>query len=449
MHAINTNKMPYFQLIAGFFALKSKMVQHFCFNELCWDGYSRKRCAFTMYANTMEQCADAVARNPACGMQFSYSWGTSLCDCAPLGGYCMLKAYPKATTLEFFKLPSFAPGIIISTTAFATNTNPDVSVVASSKSAPLLQTTISQSTTASSDLRTSSSPKSTASSHIATLSGTTRVRTRPDELTTLAQKNSHSIRVQQTKSPPRDTTQAIKDSSTQFTDFSITSQRSTVQTPNHASSVTMSPSPAPNHASSVTTSPSPAPNHASSVTRSPSPQPETLIPFDCMDWFDGCQNCVVEEGEILMCTNRFCYDLTSGFCREFKDGRLCQDVDCLQPSYATQVYLRTTVRSAQNVTVRGNTTSRNFSQPVSDTVFGFAINAPFVVTMAIMATTTVMLFAVLMTVGSFLLNKNKRKRQQKVTANGSGALRQNAPITKHLKQVSKFDLPDIDTHAIV
>jgi len=155
-----------------------------------------------------------------------------------------------------------------------------------------------------------------------------------------------------------------------------------------------------------------------------------------MDWFDGCQNCVVQDGEILMCTNRFCYDLTSGFCRQFKDGRLCQDVDCLQPSYVgTQVYLRTTARSAQNMTVRGNPTSGNFSQPESDIVHSFAINAPFLVTMTIMAATTVILFAVLMTVGSFLLNKNKRKRQQQVTANGSGTLRQNAPITKHLKQL--------------
>ena len=388
--------------------LKTKIAKQFCFNKLCWDGFSRKRCPFTMYAQNMEQCAHAVARNPACGTQFSYIWDTSFCDCAPVGTYCTPQADPKGNVLEFSKLQSYPQGVSPSTTAFATNANSDVFVLESSKSASLLQTTTGESTTVSSHPMTSLSRKPTTSSHTATLSRATRARKRP---TAPSQKTTHSRRFQQTQSPPRHTTQAIKDVNTQFAGFSISSRRSTVHTP----------------------------NRANAVPTSPFPESQMMIPFDCMDWFDGCQNCVVEDGEIIMCTNRFCYDLTSGFCREFNDGRLCQDADCLQPSFPdTPVYLRTTMRSHQNMTLRGNTTIGNFSQPESDVVSNFAINAPFLVMMMIMGATTVILFAVLMTVGSFLLSKNKRKRQQQVNASGNGALRQNAPITKHLKQVLRI-----------
>ena len=87
------------------------------------------------------------------------------------------------------------------------------------------------------------------------------------------------------------------------------------------------------------------------------------------------------------------------------------------------------------MTVYGNTTLGNYSTPMPDIVFNFVINVPFLVTMVVMAATTVILLAILIFVGSFFLTKKKRKRQMQVTANRGGTLRQNAPITKHLKQV--------------
>lgn len=87
------------------------------------------------------------------------------------------------------------------------------------------------------------------------------------------------------------------------------------------------------------------------------------------------------------------------------------------------------------MTVLGNTTLGNYSTPMPDIVFNFVINVPFLVTMLVMAATTVILLAILIFVGSFVLTKKKRKRQRQVTANRGGTLRQNAPITKHLKQL--------------
>lgn len=33
---------------------------------------------------------------------------------------------------------------------------------------------------------------------------------------------------------------------------------------------------------------------------------ETEIPKNCLSWFDGCNNCMVNDGEIGGCTRKFC-----------------------------------------------------------------------------------------------------------------------------------------------
>jgi len=30
------------------------------------------------------------------------------------------------------------------------------------------------------------------------------------------------------------------------------------------------------------------------------------IPADCVSWFDGCNNCIVMEGEMAACTRKYC-----------------------------------------------------------------------------------------------------------------------------------------------
>lgn len=39
---------------------------------------------------------------------------------------------------------------------------------------------------------------------------------------------------------------------------------------------------------------------------------------DCKTWFDGCNNCNVEDGHIMECTRRFCRNLGTPFCRTKK-----------------------------------------------------------------------------------------------------------------------------------
>ena len=51
------------------------------------------------------------------------------------------------------------------------------------------------------------------------------------------------------------------------------------------------------------------------------------IPDDCNTWFDGCNNCFVDEpGNNLVCTEMFCDDVTTdSMCIDYKN---CDNVDC-------------------------------------------------------------------------------------------------------------------------
>lgn len=458
-------------VIAGVFVVKEKKLSHFCFNEACWNGFSRKPCDLTMHVKSLEQCARAVTSNPACGMEFSYYDGSSFCDCAPVGGHCTPKAVHKANILEFAKRHSYPAGIIRGATTLPPATNvhssttresPSVPVVSSSKpvsslqmstttrySVPSFRSTISiaplRKTAVSSQTAVlAQSPKSTFGSYAATSARATRVgnrqtnrpiQQRHPELTRYHSGTTRSTERGTTPSTKRgntapskrDTSRSAKRDTTTKRDNTASSKRDTTRAIEPA--IKFSTWPWPWHSSVRRQNPT------SPTTIRPSTKPKILIPSDCISWFDGCRSCLVQDGQVVRCTRNYCYG-TKTYCRKFKDGRVCQSPnDCHHPSEGSTPSLRTATSRNWNMTVLGNTTLGNYSTPMPDIVFNFVINVPFLVTMLVMAATTVILLAILIFVGSFVLTKKKRKRQRQVTANRGGTLRQNAPITKHLKQV--------------
>jgi len=34
----------------------------------------------------------------------------------------------------------------------------------------------------------------------------------------------------------------------------------------------------------------------------------STIPENCTSWFDGCNNCIANDGKITACTKKFCYE---------------------------------------------------------------------------------------------------------------------------------------------
>ncbi|MCB9358943.1 hypothetical protein H6503_03365 [Candidatus Woesearchaeota archaeon] len=45
---------------------------------------------------------------------------------------------------------------------------------------------------------------------------------------------------------------------------------------------------------------------------------EYKIPEDCVLWYDGCNNCVVEDGKMTACTERACFQMDQPKCLEYK-----------------------------------------------------------------------------------------------------------------------------------
>lgn len=45
---------------------------------------------------------------------------------------------------------------------------------------------------------------------------------------------------------------------------------------------------------------------------------QVSIPQDCISWFDGCNNCVVENGKTTACTLMACETMQEPKCNEFK-----------------------------------------------------------------------------------------------------------------------------------
>jgi hypothetical protein len=49
----------------------------------------------------------------------------------------------------------------------------------------------------------------------------------------------------------------------------------------------------------------------------------TLIPQSCKQWFDGCNNCFVENGSIMGCTKKFCQTPEKPYCLEYSIPANC------------------------------------------------------------------------------------------------------------------------------
>ncbi len=41
------------------------------------------------------------------------------------------------------------------------------------------------------------------------------------------------------------------------------------------------------------------------------------LPKNCVSWFDGCNNCTVENGELSACTLRYCENLAKAYCTQY------------------------------------------------------------------------------------------------------------------------------------
>ena len=54
--------------------------------------------------------------------------------------------------------------------------------------------------------------------------------------------------------------------------------------------------------------------------------PELECPMGCDVWYDGCNNCTCDNGELGACTRRFCIQYTEPYCKE-----PCPQVRCMEP----------------------------------------------------------------------------------------------------------------------
>jgi hypothetical protein len=65
------------------------------------------------------------------------------------------------------------------------------------------------------------------------------------------------------------------------------------------------------------------------------------IPKNCKTWFDGCNNCGVENGELAMCTLMFCEKLAEPKCVEFKNNNFERNIKCLDKKNAIKKEIKT------------------------------------------------------------------------------------------------------------
>ena len=54
----------------------------------------------------------------------------------------------------------------------------------------------------------------------------------------------------------------------------------------------------------------------------------TAVPRDCIAYFDGCNRCGAENGQITMCTEMACKQQLTPYCTRFADGTECADAQC-------------------------------------------------------------------------------------------------------------------------
>lgn len=72
-----------------------------------------------------------------------------------------------------------------------------------------------------------------------------------------------------------------------------------------------------------------------SVTVGGRPAPATAIPQDCVAYFDGCNRCGAQNGQITMCTEMACKQQLTPYCTRFADGTECADAQCAMAHAAT------------------------------------------------------------------------------------------------------------------
>ena len=60
----------------------------------------------------------------------------------------------------------------------------------------------------------------------------------------------------------------------------------------------------------------------------PAPGPTSTVPQDCMNYFDGCNSCGAQNGQLTMCTRVECKTQLTPYCSRFTDGTECSDAQC-------------------------------------------------------------------------------------------------------------------------
>ena len=56
--------------------------------------------------------------------------------------------------------------------------------------------------------------------------------------------------------------------------------------------------------------------------------PTSTVPQDCMNYFDGCNSCGAQNGQLTMCTRVACKTQLTPYCSRFTDGTECSDAQC-------------------------------------------------------------------------------------------------------------------------
>ena len=51
-------------------------------------------------------------------------------------------------------------------------------------------------------------------------------------------------------------------------------------------------------------------------------------PCDCVQWFDGCNKCSINQGKIHLCTTMSCFVNTPSYCMKYINGTKCSSPKC-------------------------------------------------------------------------------------------------------------------------